>query len=220
MGDQPVRQELEKIQKEFAQKAPAERLKAYDEGVELVKKSGVLDRALKVGDNAPDFALPDGSGKVVRLADQLKQGPVVVTWYRGAWCPYCNVALRGFQKVMPEIKAQGASMIAISPQTPDHSAKTATDDDLGFAVLSDHGNQVAHAFGIAYKIPKVVTDQFQGRLDLAKYNGDDSNELPLGVTYVIDRDGVIRYAFLDADYRKRAEPAAVVAALRKLANSR
>jgi len=218
--EEPVRKELEAYQKEMATKAPAERLKVYEEGIELVKKSGVVERALKVGDKAPDFALPDASGKTVKLSALLQDGPVVVTWYRGAWCPYCNIALRGFQRVLPEIKAEGASLVAISPQTPDKSAATVEKDALGFEVLSDRGNHAAHAFGVAYKVPDVVVQQFKGRLDLNTYNGDSTNELPLGATYVIDRQGVIRYAFVDGDYRKRAEPSAVVAALRGLKKAR
>ena len=213
-GDEPVKQALEAFQKESAAKAPAERLKIYEEGIEYVKKSGVVEKALKVGDKAPDFALPDASGKTVKLSALLEQGPVVVTWYRGAWCPYCNIALRGFQKVLPEIKAEGASLVAISPQTPDNTAATVEKDDLGFEVLSDKGNKAAHAFGVAYKLPASLVAQFGGRL--AQFNGDSSNELPLGATYVIDRQGVIRYAFVDGDYRKRAEPSAVVAALKGL----
>ena len=215
-GDGPVKKELEAFRRESAKKAPAERLKVYEEGVELVKKSGVVEKALKVGDKAPDFELPDASGNKVRLSNLLKQGPVVVTWYRGGWCPYCNIALRGFQKVLPEIKAEGASLVALSPETPENTGKTSEKDALGFEVLSDAKCQAAHAFGVAYKLPPILVDQFKGRLDLAKYNGDDSHELPLGATYVIDREGVIRYAFVDGDYRKRAEPSEVLAALRGL----
>ena len=196
--DEPVKRELEAFQKEIATKAPAERLKAYEEGIDQVKKSGVLEKALKVGDKAPDFELPNASGKTVKLSALLEKGPVVVTWYRGAWCPYCNIALKGFQKVLPEIKAEGASLVAISPQTPDNSLSTVEKDGLGFEVLSDKGNKTAHAFGVAYKVPAVVAEQMKGRLDLGKYNGDSSNELPLGATYVIGKGGVIRYAFVEA----------------------
>jgi peroxiredoxin len=141
---------------------------------------------------------------------------VIVTWYRGGWCPYCNIALRGFHKSLPEIRAAGASLVAISPETPDKSMSTAEKNHLEYEVLSDKGNKVASAYGVSYKIPKIIADQFKGRLDLAKHNGDDSGELPLGVTYVIDREGIIRFAFIDADYRKRAEPAEVLAVLRNL----
>ncbi len=139
-----------------------------------------------------------------------------MTWYRGGWCPYCNIALRGFHKSLPGIKAAGASLVAISPESPDNSMTTVEKNHLEFAVLSDKGSKVARAYGVSYKIPKVLADQFKGRLDLGKYNGDDSGELPLGVTYVVDQEGMIRYAFIDADYRKRAEPSDVLAVLRGL----
>ena len=215
-GDAPVRKELDELREKSSKAAPPDRLRIYEQGIEEVRKSGVIDKALKVGDRAPDFELPDANGKKVKLSELLGRGPVVVTWYRGGWCPYCNIALRGFHKSLPEIRSAGASLVAISPEAPDNSLNTAEKNHLDFEVLSDRGSKVARAYGVSYKIPKVIAEQFKGRLDLAKYNGDDSGELPLGVTYVIDREGVIRYAFVDADYRKRAEPSEVVAALRNL----
>jgi peroxiredoxin len=215
-GDAPVRKELDELREKSSKNAPPDRIRIYEQGIEEVRKSGVIEKALKVGDRAPDFALPDATGKTVKLSELLARGPVVVTWYRGGWCPYCNIALRGFHKSLPEIRSAGASLVAISPETPDNSLSTAEKNHLDFEVLSDRGSKVARAYGVSYKIPKVIADQFKGRLDLAKYNGDDSGELPLGVTYVIDRNGIIRYAFVDADYRKRAEPSDVLAALRGL----
>jgi peroxiredoxin len=215
-GDAPVRKELEAFREKSSKTAPPERIRIYEQGIDEVRKSGVTDKALKVGDKAPDFELPGASGKKVKLSELLARGPVVVTWYRGGWCPYCNIALRGFHKSLPEIRAAGASLVAISPETPDNSMTTTEKNHLDFDVLSDRGNKVAHAYGVAYKIPRVIAEQFKGRLDLAKYNGDDSGTLPLGATYVIDREGVIRYAFVDSDYRKRAEPSDVLAALRGL----
>lgn len=215
-GDAPVRKELEEVREKTSRNAPPDRIRAYEEGIDEVRKSGVTDKALKVGDRAPDFELPNAAGKKVKLSELIARGPVIVTWYRGGWCPYCNIALRGFHKSLPEIRAAGASLVAISPETPDNSLSTAEKNHLDFEVLSDRGNKVAHAYGVAYKIPRVIMEQFKGRLDLAKHNGDDSGELPLGATYVVDRGGVIRYAFVDADYRKRAEPYDVLVALRGL----
>ena len=156
----------------------------------------------------------NAAGKEVKLAELTARGPVVLTWYRGGWCPYCNIALRGFHKSLPEIRAAGATLVALSPETPDNTLSTTEKNHLDFEVLSDRGNKVAHAYGVAYKVPKVVVEQSKGRLDLAKHNGDNSGELPLGAAYIVDRGGVIRYAFIDADYRKRAEPSTVVAVLR------
>jgi peroxiredoxin len=212
----PVARELDRIREQSSKSAPADRLQAYEQGIEEVRKSGVTDRALKVGDRAPDFELANATGKTVKLSELTARGPVVLTWYRGGWCPYCNVALRGFQKTLAEFRAAGATLVALSPEMPDNSLSTAEKNHLEFEVLSDRNLKVAHAYKVAYKIPDVITAQFKGRLDLAKHNGSASSELPLGATYLIDRRGVIRYAFIDADYRKRAEPAAVLAILRGL----
>jgi peroxiredoxin len=214
--DAPVRKELDEFREKALKKTPPERLRAYEQGIEAVRKSGVTDKALKVGDHAPDFKLANAAGKTVKLYELTARGPVIITWYRGGWCPYCNIALRGFHKALPEIRAAGATLVALSPETPDNTLSTAEKNDLDFEVISDPGNRVAHAYGVAYKIPKIIAEQFKGRLDLAKHNGDDSGELPLGATYVVDHEGVIRYAFVDADYRARAEPSAVLAVLRGL----
>jgi peroxiredoxin len=215
-SDAPVRKELDEFREKSAKKAPPERLRAYEEGIAEVRQSGITDKALKVGDRAPDFELVNAVGKKIKLSELTAHGPVVLTWYRGGWCPYCNIALRGFHKSLPDIQAAGAMLVALSPETPDNTLSTAEKNHLAFEVLSDRGNKVAHAFGVAYKVPQVIVAQSKGRLDLAKHNGDDSGELPLGATYVVDRGGVIRYAFVDADYRKRAEPSTVVAVLRGL----
>jgi peroxiredoxin len=215
-GDAPVRKELDEFREKVSRKAPAERLRAYEQGIAEVRSSGIIDKALKVGDRAPDFELANAAGKTIKLSQMTARGPVVLTWYRGGWCPYCNIALRGFHRVLPEIQAAGATLVALSPETPDNTLSTAQKNHLDFEVLSDKGNKVAHAYGVAYKVPKVIVAQSKGRLDLAKHNGDNSGELPLGATYVVDGKGVIRYAFVEADYRKRAEPSTVLAVLREL----
>ncbi|MEM1165745.1 MAG: peroxiredoxin-like family protein [Planctomycetota bacterium] len=188
----------------------------FNEGVREVGESGVLDSAKKVGDAAPNFTLPNAVGESVELASLLEQGPVVLTWYRGGWCPYCNIQLAAYQEILGDFKALGAHLVAISPETPDHSLDTKQKNELEFHVLSDVGHTVAASYGLAYTLPQGVQDAFKGRLDLPAFNGDDSWQLPLSATYVIDRAGVVRYAFLDADYRIRAEPAAVLEAVRAL----
>jgi len=212
----PVEKELNEYKRAFEKKVPADLVKTYEEGIELVRKSGVLEKAIKVGDKAPDFELPDATGKTVKLSELTANGPVVLTWYRGGWCPYCNIQLRGMQKLLPEMKAAGATLLALSPEKPDNSLSTAEKNKLEFIVLSDKGNTAARKFGVVYKLPEKVADSFKERIDLAKLNGDDSMELPLAATYVIDAEGKVRYAFIDADYRKRAEPKDVLEAVKKL----
>jgi peroxiredoxin len=211
-----LRKQLDAKAAGFKQKAPAEKIKLYEGGIEQVRATGIERTAKNVGDGAPDFALSDASGKTVKLSDLLKKGSVVLTWYRGGWCPYCNIALAAMQKKLPEIKAQGAELVAISPELPGKAAATAKKVQLDFTVLSDVGNKVARQYGVAFKLPDPIAKAYSGFFDIEAYNGDRSNVLPMAATYVIDTKGVIRWAFVDADYKKRAEPADVVAALRRL----
>ena len=173
-----------------------------------------VDLALKVGDTAPDFELPDAMGRTVRLSEMLRSGPVVLAFYRGSWCPYCNRELRGLQQALPNVEAAAARMIAVSPQTPDSSMTIVERQGLTFPVLSDAGNRVAREFGLVFRVDDAVRDKYRAAgIDLARSNGDDSWELPVPATYVVAPDGRITYAFVEADYTKRAAPADVVAAL-------
>ncbi|MDX2177490.1 MAG: peroxiredoxin-like family protein [Candidatus Sumerlaeia bacterium] len=209
-------QELDAKKASFNQSAPEATKAVYERGIQQVSESGALERALKEGDQAPDFTLAGADGAEVRLSALLADGPVVLTWYRGGWCPYCNIQLRAYQQSLPEFQKHGARLVALSPELPDNSLTTAEKNELAFHVLSDGGNKVAEAYGVVYNLPADVVEQFKGRLDLPKFNGDDSWRLPLAATYVIAKDGKIAYAFLDADYRKRAEPAAIIEALEAL----
>lgn len=201
---------------DFQETASPQLKQTFAEGVTAVGDSGVMETALRVGDPAPDFTLPNAKGRDVTLSALLADGPVVLTWYRGGWCPYCNIQLAAYRDALPAIEAAGGQLVAISPELPDKAADTVDAQNLDFTVLSDVGNAVAGEYGIAYRLPDPLIEAFTGRLDLPAYNGDESWSLPLAVTYVVDRDGVIRYAFVDEDYKKRAEPADIVAALQAL----
>jgi peroxiredoxin len=162
-------------------------------------------RALKVG-LAPSFSLPGRDGGRVSLASLLDKGPVVLVFYRGAWCPYCNTQLAGYQQGLNRILAKGATLVAVSPQLPEKSASMAEKGELRFPVLSDVGLKVARSFGLVFKAP--ASYGF-----LPDYNGDSSGELPLAATYVIGKDGRILKAFVDQDYKKRASLEDILAAL-------
>jgi len=183
--------------------------------------SGIAQRAIKAGDRAPDFRLPDARGGHVRLRDLLAKGPVVVCFYRGGWCPYCNLELHALQNALPEIQQLGAQLVAISPQTPDESLSTAEKNELAFAVLSDAGSATAKAYGIAFDLADELRPIYArfGHA-LPDKNGDDSWVLPIPATYVLDTNGVIVLAFVDVDYRNRLEPAEIVAALEALRKER
>ncbi|TBV26917.1 AhpC/TSA family protein [Meridianimaribacter sp. CL38] len=207
---------LEARKSNFSKQADDKTKAIYKDGLDAVLESGILDNAKQVGDAAPTFTLKNAVGTEVALQDYLAKGPVVLVWYRGGWCPYCNINLRYLQEELPNIKAQGANLLAITPELPDQSISTSEKNHLEFEVLSDIGNGVAKEYGVVFKLTDEVAKIYNQKFDLNKHNGDDSNELPLAATYIIDTDGTIRYAFLDSDYRKRAEPSDLTAFLKQM----
>ena len=174
----------------------------------------VAGKALRRRQVSPRFALPSATGAIVSLGERLAYGPVIVTFYRGGWCPYCNIALRALQSRLPEIRSLGGSLIAISPEVPDQSLSTAEKLALEFDVLSDADNSVARLFGLVYRISDAARERLQafGR-DLVAHNGTDSWELPITATYVINREGLIVFDHVEADYRDRLDPATIVNAV-------
>ena len=177
--------------------------------------TSIATQALTKGDTAPNFALPDHQGNTVRLADLLASGPVLINFYRGEWCPYCNLELRAYQSQLDRIQKVNASLIAISPMLPDSSLDLAQKNELAFPVLSDVGNKVADAFALVFTVDTRIQAMYLERLgnDLPVLNGDDSFTLPLPATYLIGQDGIITYAYVNADYRLRTDPEEVLAVL-------
>jgi peroxiredoxin len=182
----------------------------YNQGIQAVVDAGVLERAKNVGDEAPNFTLKNANGESVNLKTQLKNGPVILMWYRGGWCPYCNLTLKSMQDHLAQFTAAGAQLIALTPELPDSSLSTKEKNNLQFEVLSDLKNTIAKQYGVVFTLTPEVAKKYQEGFGLHQYNGDESNELPLAATYIIGTDGKIKYAFLDADYRNRAEPAEIL----------
>ena len=174
----------------------------------------IRNNALQVGDKIENFILPNHLGKNIELADLLNKGPVVVSFYRGAWCPYCNLELKALNDFLPQFKTKSAQLVAISPQLPDQTLTTAQKNELEFDVLSDIGNKVAQQFGLLFTLDKRIQELYTGfGIDFEHTYGDKTYQLPLPATYVINQEGVITYAFLNEDYTLRAEPSDVMAAL-------
>lgn len=210
-------QQLNDFQDQFRAGRSAETLAVMDRVTEDLQQSGLVDRSLKVGDQVPPFSLLNATGKTVDLASLLNQGPVVLSFYRGAWCPYCNLELRALQEVLPQIQALGATLVAISPQTPDYSLSTAEKNDLTFEVLSDVGNGIARRFGLVFQVPEDLRPIYEGfGIDLPAHNGDQTFELPVSATYVIDTNGTIVHGDVNVDYTQRMEPAEIVTVLQGL----
>lgn len=210
--------DLSAFRAEFMGKVPATIRAAMERADDALLASGIVERARKACDAAPDFSLPGVDGTQVALADLLAAGPVVLSFYRGGWCPYCNLELRALQAAFPAIEAYGASLVAVSPQSPDQSLSTAEKNALAFPVLSDQGNRVARRFGIAFDLAEELRPVYaQFGHGLPDVNGADEWTLPMPATYVVDQAGTIRFAFVDPDYRNRLEPADVISVLRTLA---
>ena len=202
-----LKQELAEYRAGWFKRVPAARQLIMERHIAQLR-DGLAKTALKVGDRAPSIVLGNAKGETVDVSALLKKGPVVVVFYRGGWCPYCNLELRAFQRLLPKIEAAGASLVAISPEKPDDSLSTAEKNALTFQVLSDVGQKVGRAFRLVYDFSDELKSAYNGfGLDIPAKNGAaDEWALPLAATYVIDRDGVIIYAYTDADYRDRADP--------------
>lgn len=214
-----LKERLDSLKKNFLEKASKEKIETYEAGIERIARSGVLESALKVGDQAPDFNLPDAAGGKTNLKSLLKKGPVVLIWYRGSWCPYSKAQLSAFKQALIEIKHLGATLVAVSPQIPDSSLAFYEKLNPGFHILSDIGNNAAGSYGIVYTLPKNIKNYYdKSGPDLRAYNGVRNAQLPLAATYVIDKAGMISYAHITADYRERAEPDNVINVLKQLRN--
>jgi peroxiredoxin len=207
-------QQLAAYKAEFTRTAPAGRPALYDAKVAELRASFAVENAIGVDDYAPDFSLPNAAGEQVGLEHLLLSGPVVIAFYRGGWCPYCNIQLRAYQEITPRIAEHDARLVAISPQLPDGSLDTAQKNALTFDVLSDVGNHVAREFGLVYTVPHELQAVFRSvNKPLPGINGDESWQLPVPATYVVAQDRRITLAYLDVDYRRRLEPGEILRSL-------
>ena len=216
-----LRDELAARAASAAQSRPAEVSAAFDAGIAAIETAGIAERAVTVGDQAPDFTLTDTAGRPVALAELIRTGPTIVTFYRGGWCPYCNLELRAYQALLPELADAGVNLVAISPQRVDAALATVEKTELGFPVLTDPGNVVASQFRIVHTVPTDVRTIYKrSGHDLATIESDlgDAAEvtLPLPATFVIDPGMIVRFAFVLADYTERAEPSEVLAVARAI----
>lgn len=177
----------------------------------------IARRALQPGDVAPNFRLKDAHGASMELDELLSSGPVVLNFYRGQWCPFCNLELRAYQDKLSQFTALGAQLVAISPQLPDHTLATATKHTLDFRVLSDTGLHVARAFGLAFDFSDDLRRLFldQWKTDLDSWNGEDGWSLPVPATFVIGKDARVKFAHVDPDFRERSDPDEVLAILKR-----
>ncbi len=215
-GKVALQSELDAFKEKGMSMTPDEVVSAMMESGKKLAESGIIEQAKNVGDKAPDFRLSNVRGEEVSLSGILKKGAVALVFYRGAWCPYCDLQFKALQSALPRIKGTGATLVGISPSTPDNSLSMAEKMGLEFEVVSDVGNSVAREYGLVYTLDEILRPIYKGfGIDIPGNNGDDLYELPFAATYIIGTDRVIRYAFLDTDYTKRMEPALMVEELKK-----
>jgi peroxiredoxin len=214
-----LKEQLEEYRAGWNKRVPAERQAIMQRHIEQLRTGEISRTMLKVGDRAPAIALGNATGERIDVGEMLKKGPVIVTFYRGGWCPYCNLELKAFQEILPQITAAGASLVAISPERPDESLSTVEKNALSFQVLSDVGQKAGRAFGLVYEFTDELRTAYDGfGLDIPTRNGaPDEWALPVSATYVIGSDGVISYAYTNTDYRDRADPLDVLKVLTRRA---
>lgn len=190
----------------------------FDKHLTELEETRPDQNSLQEGEQAPDFMLVNTNGAIIRLYKLLKEGLTVISFYRGSWCPFCNIELKHLQSEWSKISELGVNLLAISPQLPEHSLQVKHDSELEFECLSDVGNRVAEKFGITYEIPKELLTAYKKELniDLDEYNGlGYKNKLPLPATFILDQDGTILKSFVSWDYSKRMEPQDIYEFLKK-----
>lgn len=199
---------IERFRKETLPQMDTNVIDTLAKGIEDLKIRKIENDALKVGDKMPSFILPDANGKEISSDELLDNGTLIISFYRGGWCPYCNLELRALQNLLPEFEKYNANLVAISPEKPDNSLSTQEKNELKFPVLSDINNLVAKSMGLVFEVPKEVVDlsKKEFSLDLTEINETADHELPIPASYVVDTNGIIQFAFVNPDYTKRAEP--------------
>lgn len=213
-----LQEQLSELKAKSIANHPKEKIDAMLDETQKLSKSGIVENAPKAGEKLRDFTLPNQLGEKRSLASLREHGPIVVTFYRGGWCPYCNLELRAYQKVLHDIKAAGATLVAITPELPDASMSTSEKNELEFEVLTDANSDYAREIGVVFTLPERLRPIYESfGIDVEAHNGLEQFDLPLSATFVVDVDGSIVCASVDADYTVRAEPSNVVKVLQSLA---
>lgn len=207
-------QSLKLARKNLSEKVTTETLEAINDGNKLIH-SEIVPKSLKVGNIIPDFALPNQNGQLIKIQEVLKKGTAVISFYRGTWCEFCSLELKALQQALPAIHMLGGTLMAISPQTFIDSSDSV--EEFNFETLVDKRNQLARQFGIVFQIPEKSRIHYENMgLSLPRYNGDESFELPIPATFIVNQDGIIHYAFVDSDFTERLDPVEIVTILRRM----
>ena len=212
-----LNEQISEYKKGFTAKVPQDVQALMKQATETLSISGIASQAPKVNELLPGFILPNHQGIDTSLSTLLEAGPLVITFYRGGWCPYCNLELREYQKSLTEIKALGATLVAITPELPDSSLSTHEKNELEFEVLSDKNAEYAKSLGLVFSLPEELRPIYLSfGINVEAHNGEDQFDLPLAATFVVKQDSTIASAFVEADYTLRQEPSEVIEVLKNL----
>lgn len=206
-----LKEQLQEFSSDFKTKAPQEAQDLMQKSLDDLAKTSLVDTALKTGDTLPTITLKNIQGNDISIQEILKENRLMLFFYRGGWCPYCNLELQSIQSLLPEFESKGIKVVAISPETIENAAETSKKHSLGFEVLSDTDNKIAKSLGLVYQIPDELNQLYlKFGIDLSKSQNNNDHELPVAASYIVEQDGKISYHFLDEDYKKRAEPSEIL----------
>ena len=206
--------QIEQLNQELSSQLPQEVINAFGKSVDDLKTKNIEDRCIQPGEKMPEFILPNATGKMIDSNDILKKGKMILAFYRGSWCPYCNLELKFLQDNLSRIKDKNAVLIAVSPQTPDHSLSMAEKNKLGFEVLSDQNNDFAKKLGIFFQLQDFVLPYYRNLgINLSEFNNNDENLLPVPAVFVVDQDRRVIYKYLDVNYMNRVDVEELIQAL-------
>ncbi|MGG5505533.1 MULTISPECIES: peroxiredoxin-like family protein [unclassified Myroides] len=199
-------QQIDELNKNLVQQVPPEVLNSFSQSIEEVKHLQLENHCIKLGETFPNFKLQNTSDQCIELNDLLQKGPVIISFFRGSWCPYCNLELRALQQELYALEAKAVTLIAIAPQLPSHSALVKENLDLTFELLTDQDNRLAKQIGIAFELQDYVIPIYQNLgIDLTSYNGTTQQELPIPAVFALDSTGCVTYKFVDANYMNRMD---------------
>lgn len=195
---------IDEINKNLASQLPAEIIKVFSQSIQDLKSSKIEENSIQVGDKFPDFTLKNTNNQIIHLSKVLKKGKVIVAFFRGSWCPYCNVELKALQDHIELFKEKNVSLLAITPQSDNYNKQLEVNHMLNYDVLTDQDNIIAKQLGISFELPTYAVDTYEKLgITLSEYNKNDHNELPIPAVYIIDTDHTIIYQFVDSNYMNR-----------------
>ena len=198
--------QIQQFNIELAAKVPQEVLEAFGKSIEDLKTKNIEEKSIKIGETIPNFSLKNAKNEVVNSSDILKNGKMIIAFYRGSWCPYCNLELKALQEKISEFKEKNATLVAISPQSPDNSLSIIEKHNLTFEVLTDKDNTFAKQLGIVFELQDFVLPFYNALgINLSSFNKNDDTSLPIPAVFVVNENGIIIYKFADANYMNRID---------------